>query len=106
MAWEEVLARDPEVILIMDYTGGTPVTVEDKEAVLEERLGSGTAMQEGRVLALPLTGTFLGCMQPGHDRDTRRFPPPVTPVEARTPKRTVARRAPRGQASEEAPVLP
>lgn len=30
----------------------------------------------------------------------------MTPVEARTPKRTVARRAPRGQASEEAPVLP
>lgn len=64
MAWEEVLARDPEVILIMVYTGGTPVTVEDKEAVLEERLGSGTAMQEGRVLALPLTGTFLGVRNP------------------------------------------
>lgn len=62
--WEEVLARDPDVIVIMDYTGGEPVTVEAKQQLLETRLGDGTAMQEGRVTSLPLTGVFLSVRNP------------------------------------------
>jgi iron complex transport system substrate-binding protein len=60
-SWEVVLDRDPDVIVIMNYFHGedSGETVESKRAVLEDRLAATTAVQEGRVVDMQLTGFFL-----------------------------------------------
>ncbi|MDQ3552956.1 MAG: ABC transporter substrate-binding protein [Chloroflexota bacterium] len=59
--WEQVLERDPDVIVIMEYFHGDDGEDTDaKRAVLEARLGETTALREDRVIELPLTGFFVG----------------------------------------------
>ncbi|MGH8905754.1 MAG: ABC transporter substrate-binding protein [Egibacteraceae bacterium] len=61
VSWEEVLERNPDVILIMDYFASDPPDVSAQKDVLIQRLGGEqpvTAIEEDRVLALPLIGFF------------------------------------------------
>lgn len=59
-SWEEALDRNPDAIVIMNYFhGDSGENVESKRAVVESRLGETTAVKEGRVIDLVLTGFFL-----------------------------------------------
>lgn len=58
-SWEEVLSRDPDVIVIMDYKSDDDRSVDAKRDVLDSRVGDTTAVKEDQVVALQLTGFFL-----------------------------------------------
>ncbi len=59
-SWETVLERNPDVIVIMEYFHGDDGENSDtKMSTVQDRLGSTTAVQEGRVVTLDLTGFFL-----------------------------------------------
>ncbi len=63
VTWEEVVARDPEVIIINDYQdqSGTSTTVESKEDFLKgfPAMAEVSAIRNDRIVSIPLTNTFL-----------------------------------------------
>lgn len=64
--WEAVVDRDPDVILINDYGGSTPVTVGAKKEFLRSHpaLKDVTAIRENRFFALPYAALVEGPRNP------------------------------------------
>ncbi len=64
-SWEAVLESNPDVIIVMDYFHGEDGETNDsKLAVIDDRLGSTAAVQNGMVISLDLTGFFLSVRNP------------------------------------------
>jgi len=63
VTWEEVVASDPEVIIINDYQdqSGTSTTIQAKEDFLKEypAMAEVSAIRNDRIVSIPLTNTFL-----------------------------------------------
>jgi iron complex transport system substrate-binding protein len=60
-SWEEVLGRDPEVVVIMDYLHGDDGDdASAKRRIVEDRLATTAAGRDGRVETMQLTGFLLG----------------------------------------------
>ncbi|TCP53647.1 iron complex transport system substrate-binding protein [Tamaricihabitans halophyticus] len=66
VSWETVVARDPDVILINDYAGGTPITLTEKKEFLRSNpaLSSVTAVEQDRFFALPYAALVEGPRNP------------------------------------------
>ena len=59
-SWEEVLGRDPDVVIIMDYFHGDDGQDNlSKRKSLEARAAQTAAFRDGRVVDMALTGWFL-----------------------------------------------
>lgn len=59
-SWEEVLGRDPEVVVIMDYLHGDDGDdLSTKHRIVEDRLATTAAGRDGRIETMQLTGFFL-----------------------------------------------
>lgn len=59
-SWEEVLGRNPDVIIIMDYFHGDDGQDNlSKRSALEARAAQTKAFRDGRVVDMALTGWFL-----------------------------------------------
>ncbi|PWA12194.1 hypothetical protein DCC39_07095 [Pueribacillus theae] len=63
VTWEEVVNRNPEVIVIMDYGN---ITVEQKKQVLfsKSALADVDAIKNKRIAVMPLDHTFEGVRMP------------------------------------------
>lgn len=72
VSWEEVLARDPEVIVTMEYSISEPPSSAYRD-LLEQRLASTTAMEQDRVTSLPLIAFFPGVRNPATVETLARF---------------------------------
>lgn len=64
-SWEEVLGRDPEVVVVMDYFHGDDGDEsETKRRTIEDRLATTAAVRDRRVVDMQLTGFFLSVRNP------------------------------------------
>lgn len=89
VSWEEAVARNPEVIVINDY-GAVPL--EEKIAFLQNNaaLSSIAAIQNNRLVAIPLPSVFEGVRNPDAVRTLAEGFYPERFVEAATTESTAS----------------
>lgn len=79
VTWEEVVARDPDVILLVDRAGGDGGSNEPTVAAKEEFLSSFpplaevTAITEDRMTSIPLSQVYMSSRNPEGAHDLAEF---------------------------------
>ncbi|MGW7431508.1 ABC transporter substrate-binding protein [Streptomyces sp. NPDC054861] len=72
VAWEQVVARKPEVIAIYDYAGAGNVEQKKKFLLAQPALADVPAVKNKRFVVLPLTATLVGVRAPYAVEDLAR----------------------------------
>ncbi|GHB05028.1 MULTISPECIES: ABC transporter substrate-binding protein [Streptomyces] len=72
VSWEQVVAREPEVIAIYDYAGAGSVAEKKRFLLSQPALADVPAVRNKRFVVLPLTATLVGIRPPHAVEDLAR----------------------------------